>query len=94
MTSLPFIVSFTGSRELKNQIGVMEYWSIGSGIPITPLLQYSIVPSACFHRAAFLLDMRFKLFPEFPNERRRRHRRGIAERTNRVSHDVAADIQN
>jgi hypothetical protein len=33
---------------LRSNFGVLEYWSIGFGpvIPITPSLQYSILPGA------------------------------------------------
>ena len=38
--------------------------------------------------------MRFKFVAEFLDKCRRGHCRGIAERTNRIAHDVAADVEN
>src|SRR5512143_2019340 len=105
MTSLPLIVSFTGSMKVPleyGSVGVMEYWSTGFNLAqrsTTPILHYSallpsITPLLRCYCAALLDDMRFEFIPEFLCERRRRHGRGIAEGTNRVTHNVAADIQN
>src|ERR671918_1138322 len=46
------------------------------------------------HGAALLRYVLLKLFPVLFYERRRRHGRGISKGTNRVAHDVAADVEN
>src|SRR5206468_2945315 len=67
-------------------IGVKEYWSIAPP-PITPSLLSR-------YRAALFRNMRFKLVAVFLDKRCRRHSCRIAERTNRIPHDVAADVEN
>src|SRR5574341_22748 len=51
-------------------------------------------PSSCSsYRASLLGDMRFELVAVFSDKRCRRHRRGVAERADRVAHDVGADVE-
>src|SRR4030095_8468298 len=91
-TSLPSMVIFTGSIGEAWSDGVLEKRSIA----FHPSLHYSNTPLPHFsvsYRASFLRDMGFELVAIFFDERPRRHRRGIAERADRVAHDVAANVE-
>ena len=59
--------------------------------------QYSTISNTpLFHSycAALLRDMLLELFAILFDKRRRRHRRGVAKGTDRIAHDVAADVEN
>src|SRR4030095_15440126 len=89
-TSRPSIMMFTGSIIEDWSNGMLECWTI---VP-RPSLHYSRTPSLHSHRAALFRNVRFKLVAVFLDKRRRRHGRRIAERTNRIPHDIATDVEN
>src|SRR6516165_6432403 len=90
MTSLPWIVSFTGAIE------TLAYWSIGVLEECSAPTQYSSTPSLQFfsHRASPVYDVRLELISVFFDKRRRRHCRRVTEGANGVPHNVAADVEN
>src|SRR5438552_14256456 len=69
--------------------GVLEYWSIGFKSK-----HYSSTPLLHSYNAPFLRDVFFELVAVFFNECRRGHRRRVTKRTDRVAHDVTADVEN
>ena len=60
---------------------------VGANAIIDPLLPH--IPASVHFLCR---DVSFKLVAKLSDKRRRRHRRGIAEGTNRIAHNVAADI--
>src|SRR5262245_49414131 len=60
----------------------------------SPTIQYSITRLLHSQRASLLRDVRFKLFTILFNKSRRGHSRRVAKGTNRVAHNVAADVEN
>ena len=62
------------------------------GRPNIPLFQFSTIPfSPCIAFAAMCASNSSRYFFD---KRRRRHRRRVAKRTDRIAHDVAADVEN
>src|SRR4030095_8399294 len=88
-TSLPSILSLIGSIKTQR----LECWSMGV-LSYKPILQYSNTPLLHSYRAALLRDVLLKLFAILFYKCRRRHCRGVAKWTNRVAHNVAANIEN
>jgi hypothetical protein len=66
----------------------MEY---GILLLIIPTLHYS---NSCPYRAASVDNVLRKFIPIFFYEGRGRHGRGIAKRTDGITHNVAADVEN
>src|SRR5919109_1596996 len=90
VTSLPSILIFTGSIFEDWSNGALEYWSIAPHPP----LHHSSTPSLHSCSAFLFRNMRVKLVSVLLDKCRRGHRRCIAERANRIAHDVAADVEN
>src|SRR6266576_1601756 len=96
MTSLPSRMIFTGSMFKNSKYGSKiedRRWKMASEMTPSSIF-YPPSSYSTGHRAAFLCDMRLKFVAEFFYKRCRRHGRGIAEWTNRIAHDVAADVEN
>ena len=81
---------FTGSIV---KFGVMEYWSRLECWVRTHHSDHSSTPCTAIslpsHRAFPRRDMRFELVAVLSDKRSRRHRRGIAKRTDRIAGDIA-----
>src|SRR5690348_12127300 len=91
--SWPSTMILTGSIKIKEwNVGILGRWNIDFRSP--PSLQYSSTRLSHSHRAFLFLDVCLEFVAIFLDKRRRRHGRCVTEWTNRIAHDVAADIKN